>query len=247
MELAEREARRTARLAAYEKLISDRPRLFDNPPGATCEILFERSDQEYVADLWAELARTYDVPEDYADVGVVYQDPYLTLIKDAVRFPDGRRGAYVRVCSSRTGVGAAVFPVLDDGRVVLIRHFRHSDRRWHWEIPRGFGEPGAGGADTARRELQEELGCRPRELIRLGAMNSDSGVSAGEDQIYFAYLDGATFDDTLSADAIAEGIDEVRPVDPETFRMMLVNGEIADSYTMTAYALATARGLFPAR
>jgi ADP-ribose pyrophosphatase len=238
----EQEKRRAARRAAYLELKAKRPELFDNPPNNPYEILFDRDDQDHVA----ESTRALDVPEEYSDIGIVYQDPYVMLVRDAVRFRNGSRGGYIRACGAGDGTGAAVLPVLDDGRIVLLWHFRHSDRAWHWEIPRGFGEEGSGAAETARREVGEELGCEVQELTHLGAMNGNSGIFAGDDQIYLARLDGTTLATTPTPAAVLEGIDEVRPVDLGTFRTMIATGEITDGYTLTAYAFAVAKGLIPA-
>jgi len=237
--------RRTDRRAAYDRLRAERPHLFDNPPGAAYEILLDQSCQDAVADEAARAVRERGIPTEHADIGIVYEDPYILVVRDAVRFPAGNRGAYVRVVGARSGVGAAVLPVLSDGRLLLVHHFRHADRRWHWEIPRGFGEPGADGAATARREAEEELGCTVQTLVYLGAVNRNSGMDADRDEVFLATIDVAVFDAALSDAAAEEGIDEVRAVEPGPFRSMMISGDITDAYTLSAYALAIARQLLP--
>ena len=234
-------ARRASRLAAYDELRAHRSQLFVNPPGAAFEILLDRGDQDHVADQAARQMRERDIPEEYGDIGVVYQDPYVMLVRDAVRFRSGARGAYVRLVKPNDGVAAAILPVLPDGRIVLVKHFRHADRRWHWEIPRGWGEPGADGPRTARRELAEELGVTPVEVVYLGRLSTDSGTGGGYDELYLARLDSGA-EDALVADP-GEGIDEVRAVPPDGLTQLLSDGELVDSYTIAAFALATAHGL----
>ncbi|MFK4145244.1 NUDIX hydrolase [Streptomyces sp. NPDC004065] len=238
------EQRRQVRLAAYERLRAERPRLFANPPDAAFEILFDPAEQESVADRSAADNERGGLPAEDGDIGVVYRDRFVMLVRDAVRFRSGRRGAYIRLCGAQDGVGAAVLPLLSDGRVVLIRHFRHADRGWHWEIPRGFAEAGDRGGDTARRELAEELGCSVERMERLGAVNGDSGLRAAADDIYVAHIPARSFDGTAVAEhAVEEGIDAVRPVAPETLRRMIADGEITDGFTLAAYALACACGV----
>lgn len=237
------DVRRSGRLAAYEKLRTERPELFINPPGAAYEILLDLAAQLEVADLGAEAARAGGLPAEFGDIGVLYQDRYVILVRDAVRFPNGERRSYVRICGGTNGIGAAVLPVLEDGSVVLIRHFRHADRRPFWEIPRGFGEPGEDGAATARREVEEELGCTAREIVYLGAFNGDTGLRAGQDELYLARLGHGDFTQELSAEAINEGISEVRAITPDTLRAMLLDGQISDGFLLSAYALASARRL----
>lgn len=233
--------RRAHRLAAYEKLLADRPHLFSNPDDAPFRILLDAKSQNDVADASAEMARAQGLPEEFGDIGVIYQDRYVTVVRDAVLFPSGVPGAYVRVCPSSDGVGAAILPVLSDGRIVLVRHFRHADRQWHWEVPRGFGEPGEQGDVTARREAEEELGCPARELIHLGAMEADTGMAAARTELYLARLDEDEFRLTPSEGATTEGIGEVRAVGPEELEQMLLDGGITDSFTLAALAHARAR------
>ncbi|GAT66110.1 NUDIX hydrolase [Planomonospora sphaerica] len=240
-------SRRDARLAAYEKLQAARPHLFANPPGAAFEILFDRADQDFVSEQGAAWARANGLPEEYGDIGVVYQDAYTMMVRDAVRFRTGDRGAYFRVCPAADGVAAAVLPVLDDGRVVLLRHFRHADRRWHWEIPRGFAEGEADGEETARREVGEELGCEVRDLVRLGTMVSDSGMTPGGGDVYLGLIDHREFEAVGDGPGKDEGIDAKKVVGADDLRSMIAAGEIDDSFTLTAYALAVAQGRLPGR
>ncbi|MEU6345879.1 NUDIX hydrolase [Streptomyces sp. NPDC046977] len=238
--------RREARLTAYAALRELRPELFVNPPGAAYEILLDRGDQDRVAREVGELAVAFGFPEECADIGVVYRDPYVCLVRDAVRFRSGRVNTYIRFVSGAEGGGAAVLPVLDDGRIVLLHHFRHADRDWHWEIPRGFGEPGEGGATTARRELLEELGGDITEMVRLGEYSADTGLHSGRDQLYLARLASSSFSGSLGPDAHEEGIDALRALSPDEMRAMLAEGRIHDGFTLAAWSLATARGLLDA-
>ncbi|MFJ3792774.1 NUDIX hydrolase [Kitasatospora sp. NPDC090091] len=241
MDVSERRARR---LAAYQRLVNDRGHLFKNPEDAPFRILLpdDPAAQNEVADAAAALARVQGLPEEFGDIGIVYQDDYITVVRDAVRFPSGESGAYVRICPTADGGGAAVLPVLEDGRVVLVHHFRHADRQWHWEIPRGFSEPGETGDATARREAEEELRCPVGELLELGAMNADTGIAATRTKLYLARLDENEFRTEPSEGARQEGIGAVRAVSPGELREMLKRGEITDSFTLSAIALATAGG-----
>jgi ADP-ribose pyrophosphatase len=51
-----------------------------------------------------------------------------------------------------------ILPVLDDGRVVLIRQFRHAVHCSIYEIPAGTREPNEPALACAKRELMEETG-----------------------------------------------------------------------------------------
>ncbi|MCI9139701.1 NUDIX hydrolase [bacterium 1XD42-8] len=85
--------------------------------------------------------------------GHVYQ-----LYEDELILPDKRKVYYDHV--EHMGA-AAVLPVLEDGRVILVSQYRNSIERMTLEIPAGglsyIGEP---TDKAALRELEEETGYR---------------------------------------------------------------------------------------
>lgn len=63
---------------------------------------------------------------------------------------------------------AAVIPVLDDGRIVLVRQLRNSVEKYTWEIPAGgLNDREEPTIVAARRELQEETGFTTNEELEL--------------------------------------------------------------------------------
>lgn len=61
-----------------------------------------------------------------------------------------------------------VIPLLDDGRVVLVRQWRYGVQAPTLEIPGGMVDPGEDARAAAARELEEETGLRARSLEPLG-------------------------------------------------------------------------------
>jgi ADP-ribose pyrophosphatase len=119
-----------------------------------------------------------DAPLEWRETGVMYQDDFISLLKDPVRFPDGRYGTYVRIASPpHRPDSVTVLPVLH-GDFVFVQHFRHPTRRFHWELPGGYSEPGATPEETARAELREELGAEAETLRPLGRLYADKGFVA---------------------------------------------------------------------
>ena len=51
-----------------------------------------------------------------------------------------------------------VAPITDDGKLLLIRHYRHPQQRTFWEFPGGAVEKSETALQAAQRELVEETG-----------------------------------------------------------------------------------------
>ncbi len=205
-------------LTAYNECRAAHPELFANPRRAAFQIVFEPDLQRSVG------------------AGVMYRDQYVVLLRDAVRFRDGSVGPYIRSFPSAVNGGAAVLPVLET-RVVLIRHFRHATRTWHWEIPRGFSHGSEGAEETARRVINEELGVPVSELAALGTVHPDTGAAYDFAGLYLARLTRLGQTDTY------EGIDEIRLVTADEFDTLVRAGEITDSFTLAAALQARVHGL----
>jgi ADP-ribose pyrophosphatase len=96
----------------------------------------------------------------------VYQGVMLDVRRDRVRLPDG--GESIREWIKHPGA-AAVVPVFEDGRVLLLRQFRYGPGLTFVEVPAGkMDHEGEDPADVARRELEEETGYTAATLIPLG-------------------------------------------------------------------------------
>jgi ADP-ribose pyrophosphatase len=91
----------------------------------------------------------------------IYSGHVLDLDRDEVEEPEGVRGTR-EVVRQRGSVAA--LPVHDDGRVTLVRQYRYAVDARVWELPAGRRDPGETPEEGARRELEEEVGLRPRFL-----------------------------------------------------------------------------------
>ena len=68
--------------------------LFVNPPGAAYEILFQPSLVQAAEDEDKARLAARGFPVSWAKTGVVYEDPFVILVRDAVRRPDHSLGSY---------------------------------------------------------------------------------------------------------------------------------------------------------
>jgi ADP-ribose pyrophosphatase len=221
----------------YRTLIADQPGLFSNPDGTPIQILLNETEIRAAEAKMAAQLRANGLPESWATVGVVFQDQYMRVLRDAVRFLGGDLGTYIRTVPAQAGVpGVIVLPVYKSS-IVLVRHFRHATRAWHLEIPRGFGSVGSTPEDDARREILEEVSGICKRLEPLGPVHLDTGLGAGVDMLFYAELE------SLGAHDRHEGIGEVLTVSVAEFRKLIATGEVTDGFTLAAYARATAADL----
>jgi ADP-ribose pyrophosphatase len=69
-----------------------------------------------------------------------------------------------------------IVPHLPDGRLILVRQYRHAVRQSLWELVAGGMERGETPLQSARRELLEETGYRARVLEPLLEFYPSPGV-----------------------------------------------------------------------
>jgi len=222
------------RIDEYLELSRERPELFVTPPGGI-RILLDRSEIEAVErNTSARLAASGLDPAG-ARVGVLLRDPWFMFIRDAVEFPDGARRTHARTVN-RVGDGVAALP-LYEGRILLLRHFRHATRRWMLEIPRGGIEPGDSPESTAENELLEEMQAHATRIERLGFVYGSANLYRNGAHLFFAEVAD------YGAPQIGEGITAIEPVTVETFEDLVRRGEIVDSFTVAAFLHARLRSL----
>ena len=95
---------------------------------------------------------------------VLYQGKVFRLQRDTVVEPGGVK--VVRDIIIHPG-SVVVLPIFEDGRVLLIRQYRHSIGEFLWELVAGRKEPNETPAAAARRELHEETGYAAKRLRKL--------------------------------------------------------------------------------
>jgi ADP-ribose diphosphatase len=226
---------RAQRLASYKALREARTSAFGGAPDG----LRIATDPDEIAQIEEEVAARYASlgwQAAWAEVGVAYQDPFLHLLRDAVVFPDGHRAVHHRILSNTHPSGAAVLPVHGQ-RVVLIHHFRHPSRCWHWEIPRGAIEPAQTPEAAAKAELEEEIGSHCESLVPLGLVHGASSLVSGAVALFLGRIDA------IGAPQLSEGIAAVRTVEVAELESMIDCGEVTDAYTLGAVLRARLKGL----
>jgi ADP-ribose pyrophosphatase len=127
-----------------------------------------------------------------------------------------------------------LIPIQDDGRVILIRQYRHSVKRELWELPAGSLNPGESPEAAAARECEEETGLAPHRLERLADLFPAPGYCDEEMTFFRATELRAPAPDSPHKPDEDESI-EVHPVTVAEAKLMVARGDVID--LKTAYAL----------
>ncbi len=217
------------KIEAYLQFLIKYPHLADNtqsqlPIITNREMLIREQVRLY------HMADEKKQPREWYNLGIVAQDAWIVVLRDLVCFPNGSHGGYVRTLNRRSQVERAgkdvVILVTVENKYLFLKHFRHDDRMWHWECPRGFGETGLSPVANAQKEVIEETGL---QIIELQLLNSEA-----EDIAYFH----ANCSGVPQNRDVGESIEEYLLADAETVDQMLSDGRISDPYTVRAITLS---------
>lgn len=131
-----------------------------------------------------------------------------------------------------------VVPVMDDGRVVMIRNHRVSVGERLWECCAGTLEPPEEPSACASRELVEETGYRAERLTSLGWFYTTPGLT--DERMYAFVASGLTH---VGQELEDDETIEVELVAADRLLTMIQRGEVRDGKSMVAILLAERAGL----
>jgi len=118
---------------------------------------------------------------------MVYEGPVFGVRRDEVIEPTGVRAK--REVITHPG-SVVVLPVLPDGRIVMIRQYRHATRQFLWELVAGRIDEGENPRKAAARELIEETGYRAKKFTIFLDMFPTPGFL--EERMYILLAEGLT-------------------------------------------------------
>ena len=113
-----------------------------------------------------------------------YRGKIIDVRTDVIRNPEG--GTAAREVVEHPGA-VGVVALDDEGRVLMIRQYRHPVGRMLWELPAGLRDvPGEPLLQAARRELLEETGYRARDWHVLADYFSSPGIITERLRVFLA-------------------------------------------------------------
>lgn len=154
---------------------------------------------------------------------VLLQNPLFTVARLTFE-GDGRE--IVREVVEHPGA-AVILPVLDDGRILLIRNVRRTVGKVLWELPAGTLDPGETPEACAAREIEEETGYRAGTIVPLTSFYASPGIL---DERMHGYLATDLTPSTQNLDEDEEI--QVFPIPQWQVRDMIKDHHIEDGKTI---------------
>ena len=116
-----------------------------------------------------EKAKQEQIPVIRLDRQLKYEGNILKIYEDVV-LANGHKAHWDFIHHDGA---AAVLPVADDGRILMVRQYRNALDRFTLEIPAGkLDDPNEPKIECAYRELEEETGFRVDQLEYLMSLNT---------------------------------------------------------------------------
>jgi 8-oxo-dGTP pyrophosphatase MutT (NUDIX family) len=161
----------------------------------------------------------------------VYENRFVTLRQDAVRYPDGSEGAYTFIQRPAYAIVAAI----EDHHVWMVEQWRHPLRARCWELPMGVA-PGGDAIpieEAAKQELREETGVAAAHWREIGRLNPAPALLAQTGVLFLAT--GLTHGEQALEETEQDLIARPWPVSDAV--AAILDGRIRDAATVASFGL----------
>ena len=105
----------------------------------------------------------------------LHKKPWLTVRKDKCQMPNGKTIPEFYVNEYPEWVNALA--ITKDGKVLMVRQYRHGIRHTGMELPGGVAEEGESMEEAVRREMREETGYEFEEMLYLGKISANPSTT----------------------------------------------------------------------
>lgn len=154
----------------------------------------------------------------------IYNGKIFGIRRDEVIEPGGVRAT--REVITHPG-SVVILPVLPDGKILLIRQYRHATRQFLWELVAGRIDAGENPRKAAARELIEETGYRAKSFkIFLDVFPTPGFL---EERMYILLAKGLT-----AGEAHPEADEKItsREYSQKELEQMMQRGKLRDAKTI---------------
>jgi len=154
----------------------------------------------------------------------------FAIRRDLLKTPDGRETKFEII---EHGGSVVIIPIDENGKMLLVRQYRHATGGDLLELPAGTLDNGEEPEACAAREIREETGKAAGKLTKLGEFYLAPGYST---EFMVVYLATELSEDPLDADDDEFLSVETVPVTEAI--QMAERGEIPDAKSLAALFLA---------
>lgn len=148
------------------------------------------------------------------------------IVMDTIE-KQGKQAPYSYI---RVKPGVTVIPILEDGRILLLREYRHAIREWKYEFPSGMIDEGEEPETAAARELLEETGYTVKRMEEHGYVYPSFGSTTEKVYLFLAYCGEHK---PVSTELLEEMETEI--VSVEELERMMQSNEFAHGSGMAAW------------
>ena len=169
----------------------------------------------------------------------VYDNPWITVSHQQVITPAGTEGIYGVVHFKNIAVG--IVPLDQDNNTWLVKQHRYPLRQDSWEIPEGGSPESESTLETAKRELEEEVGLKANQWTELLTLHPSNSVTDEKAVVFLAEqlsLGKQLLEDSEDIEVLKLSLQEA--ID------MVLDGRITDGISVAALLkLAIIKRLIP--
>lgn len=152
---------------------------------------------------------------------MVYEGKVFGIRRDVIVEPGGMQ--VTREVVTHPG-SVVILPLLPDGRILMIRQYRHATRHFLWELVAGRIDEGEKPREAAARELIEETGYRANRFTLFLDVFPTPGFL--EERMYIFLAEGLT-----AGKAHPEADENIsrKAYRPKELREMIRRGKLRDA------------------
>jgi len=153
---------------------------------------------------------------------IVYECPIFRVEEAIVRLPDNSEAKRWYVMKDD-----AVFAIcVKDEKILLIKEFRSAAKSYEWWVPSGGVENNENPKEAIVREIREETGLKPKNVVLIETFHSPSSIVK---QKTHCFLATDFIEDPLESGEIEDKFIETSYLSIDEVKNLISGGEIRDN------------------